>query len=124
MKKICFYLLAICLLTGTACEKEKGQVIECKLCVNFDTLEILNDEDARIIKTDFPDDGVDSFYIALKKTYAHTIVPCDILPEKYRKEGLKVKVSGIITGCFVHMYEPNPFAKFIPSKIFILTKIE
>ena len=124
MKKLCFFLLAICLLTGTACEKEKEKVIECKLCNNFDTLEILKEEDAKIIKTDFPDDGVDSFFIELKKTNAHTIVPCDILPEKYRKEGLEVKVSGIVTGCYVKMYEPNPFAKFTPSNIFILTKIE
>ena len=122
MKKLCFFLLAICLLRGTAYEKE--QVIECKLCPNLETLEILKDEDAKIIKMNFPDNRVDSFYIELKRTYTHSIIPYDILSQKYRKVGLDIKVSGIVTEYFMKMYKPNLSAKFSPINIFILTKIK
>ena len=124
MKKACLILLAICLV-GMACEKEK--VLECKLCLDFDTVGILNDEKVKIIKTEFPNDGVDSFFIALEIMHnglMPTIVPCNILPEMYRKDGLEVRVSGIVTDCFVRMHEADPFAKYTPSNVFILTKIE
>ena len=112
MKKICFFLLAICLI-GAACKKNKledegnGEFPVWTSCEDKKILKILENEPAIVRKQCFEHvERVDTFFFELVNQYSEFfsiggIFPVGEIPQQYRKEGLSVYIGGNVTSCTV-----------------------
>ena len=124
MKKLCFFLLAIC-LTGASCQENElrnGEFPDWASCENKKILKTLKDEPAIVRKHCFEHVGrVDTFFFELVNTHSDFfslggIFPCNEIPKQYREEGLSVYIGGNVTSCTVvgGCIEPNIKLASIP----------
>jgi hypothetical protein len=107
-------------------------------CPDKQTVKILENEPAIVRRNNiFQTEGkdisitiqaasIDTFAFELQNQY-EGVMPCPVvsrypIPEKYRIDGLEVKISGEITNCFVVV--SAPYIRAMPNNIFELTSIK
>ena len=97
---------------------------DCGACAQKKITKVLENELATIVYSGVPiqSEGVDSLAFVTELNNQETLYPCyGQVPMEYRKEGLKVRISGNVTNCGVSRYAPN--ARLLPAYIFELTSI-
>jgi hypothetical protein len=144
-----FYMLSFWGCSGDTPEKEEEEIIRYEQapgivsiiyepCTDRQTVKILENESAivrrnNVFQTEGEDisiridaESIDTFAFEIYNRY-EGVMPCPLVsryrvPEKYRIDGLEVKISGEITNCYVGL--SAPYARFMPQNIFELTSIE
>ncbi|MDR2691015.1 MAG: hypothetical protein LBB73_01745, partial [Dysgonamonadaceae bacterium] len=119
-------------------ERNPGIVaIYCDPCRDKRTVKVLDDEPATVrrnnvfqtkdkdISISIDAASIDTFAFELQNEYkdvsSRPVVSRYPVPEKYRIDGLKVKINGEITNCYVGF--SAPYIRTIPQNIFELTSI-
>jgi hypothetical protein len=143
-----FYILFFFACSGDTPENGEEEVryeagqgivsISYRPCTDRQTVKVLNNESAIVrnnnifqtageeISIGIDAVSIDTFAFEIYNRY-EGVMPCPVVsryrvPEKYRIDGLEVKISGEITNCYAGLSAPN--ARFMPQNIFELTSIE
>ena len=109
-------VLVLCMVFFMAIGCENTKNFDTTSCKNKEILKILNDEPAIVRKQCFEHvERVDTFFFELVNQHSEfylltgSVFPTGEIPEQYRKEGLSVYISGVVTSCTVlgGCIEPN-----------------
>lgn len=110
-------------ITCSCKDADEESKIVCTFCEDKEIIKILENEPAFVAKRCFEHIGrVDAFTFDLVNTHTEFIgiFPCGEIPEKFKKEGLSVRISGNVTNCSVVGGCVEPNIKLAEVKLFEL----
>jgi hypothetical protein len=132
MRKMTFYVIIVSivwLVGGLSCNN--AEIVENQFCSceDMSILKVLTDEPVYVRKQCFENVGrVDAFFFELAdiekpSDFGWSLFPCGEIPEKYRKEGLLIKISGNVLSCAVFSCI-EPHLRLRPIQIIELKSIK